>query len=125
MLETVVALMMLQDPMPVGERLETFGSYQAAYDGYWDAKGWRDEIGKHCHAPEGDPFPSRWRPWCEWHYAEADRLYSAYDHLTNARTADRCNQDARACDQLRQVRGLIGERDYWTGHMPPVPVWQK
>ncbi len=25
---------------------------------------------------------------------------------------------------LNRVRNMIGERDYWAGHMPTVPVWE-
>ncbi len=122
MLETVVLLMMLQDPMPTRTRLELLGGYQKVHDDYWAAKAWREEIRKHFRPPAGDPFPSRWRAWAEWHNARADLLYDVYDNVTSAWSEFRCNRDVSARGRLMKVRELIGEQNYWAGRLPPVPT---
>lgn len=103
------------DTTPPLITLERFGSREWAFEEHQAAGEWKSNVRKVYHMPDGDPFPSRWRPWCSWHYDEADRMYLIYDRLTDAWSWP------SNPSHLRAVRELVGERAYWTGALPRVP----
>ncbi len=72
----------------------------------------------HYVIPADDPFPSRWRAWCDAGRADADHVFHVYEWMRRAVNPYTAGDRGGA---LNHARNLIGERDYWAGRLPPVP----
>ncbi len=112
----------LATPEPTEATLRRFGTWEQA-QAEWAAVKWWKCIGcpEYYQLPSGDPFPSRYRPWCKQGWDEADRLYQVYDRLTDAWAAERNSRPQDARTYMDRIRELVGEEAYWSGQLPPVP----
>ncbi len=117
-----VAMALLGLPAENPDRaLKRFGGGNAIMDNWRLTIPYHDWAKNHYVIPADDPFPSRWRAWCDAGRADADHVFNVYEWMRRAVNYTGCDRGSA----LNHARSLIGERDYWAGRLPPVPTLPK